>query len=110
MPPRYVWPNPHWVAGGYYWCCRIIVCVLGEYLAQQKWDRFIRFGATAAPLEPDLVRVDSDTGRTKVRDYPKPVGSCASAMMVGIPYRDVYDTILMLRDVHPDASTAPTWL
>ena len=52
----------------------------------QKSDRFIRFGATAAPLEPDLVWIDANTGRTNVRDHPKAVGSCASAAMVGIPY------------------------
>ena len=54
-----------------------------------------------APLEPPLVWVDPDTGRTKVRDHPKPVGSCASAAMGRIPYSDLYDTIMMLRDVIP---------
>ena len=34
-----------------------------------------RFGATAAPLEPDRVWIDADTGRTKVHDHPKAVGS-----------------------------------
>ena len=67
----------------------------------KKWGRFIRFGATAAPLEPDLVWTDADTGGTKVRDHPKVVGSCASAAMVGISYRDIYDLFLMLRDVIP---------
>ena len=63
--------------------------------------RFMRFGATAAPLEPDLVWVDANTGRTKVRDHSKPVGPCSSAVMVGISYGDIYDTCLMLRDVIP---------
>ena len=77
----------------------------------KKWGRFIRFGATAAPLEPDLVWTDADTGGTKVRDHPKAVGSCASAAMVGISYRDIYDLFLMLRDVIPMLlRTAPTWL
>ena len=84
----------------YYWCM-LIVCVLGQFLAQKKWGRFIRYGTTAAPLEPDLVWTDTDTGGTKVRDYPKAVGSCASAAMVGISYRDIYDLFLMLRDVIP---------
>ena len=30
-------------------------------LAHTKWGRFIRFGATAAPLEPNLDWVDADT-------------------------------------------------
>ena len=72
-----------------------------------------RFGTTAAPLEPDLVRTDTDTGGTKVRDHPKAVGSCASAAMVGISYRDIYDLFLMLRDVSSRCFyrtlTAPTW-
>ena len=67
----------------------------------KKWGSFIRYGTTAAPLEPDLVWTDTDTGGTKVRDYPKAVGSCASAAMVGISYRDIYDLFLMLRDVIP---------
>ena len=79
----------------------LIVCVLGQFLAQKKWERFKRYGTTAAPLEPDLVWTDTDTGGTKVRDYPKAVGSCASAAMVGISYRDIYDLFLMLRDVIP---------
>ena len=88
-----------------------MVCVLGQYnKAHEKWGRFIRFSATAAPLEPDLVWVDADTGETKVRDHPKTVGSCASAAMVGVSYRDIYDMFLMLRGRHPDASTAPIWL
>ena len=79
----------------------LIVCVLGQFLAPKKWDRFIRFGTAAAPLEPDLVWTDTDTGGTKVRDHPKAAGSCASAAMVGISYRDIYDLFLMLRDVIP---------
>ena len=67
----------------------------------KKWGRFIRFGAMAAPLELDLVWTDADTGGTKVRDHLKVVGSCASAVMVGISYRDIYDLFVMLRDVIP---------
>ena len=67
----------------------------------KKWSHFIRFGATAAPLEPDFVWIDANTGRTNVRDHPKAVGSCASAAMVGISYRDIYDLFLMLRNVIP---------
>ena len=52
-------------------------------------------------MEPDLVWTDADTGGTKVRDHPKVVGSRASAAMVGISYRDIYDLFLMLRDVIP---------
>ena len=59
--------------------------------------RFIRFGVTAAPLEPDLDWTDADTGGTKVRDHSKVVGSCASAAMVGISYWDIYDLFLTLR-------------
>ena len=32
---------------------------------EKKWGRFIHFGATAAPLESDLVWTDADTGGTK---------------------------------------------
>ena len=66
-----------------------------------------RFGVRTAPLEPDLVWTDADTGRTKVRDHPKVVGSCASAAMVGISYRDIYDMFLMLRDVIPMLRSHP---
>ena len=65
----------------------------------KKWESFKRYGTTAAPLEPDLVWADTDTGGTKVRDHPKTVGSWASAAMVGISYRDIYDLFLMRRDV-----------
>ena len=100
---RTTWPvalKKDTVAPKYYWCM-LIVCVLGQFLAQKKWESFKRYGTTAAPLEPDLVWTDTDTGGTKVRDYPKAVGSCASAAMVGISYRDIYDLFLMLRDVIP---------
>jgi hypothetical protein len=89
VPPKYDW-------------CMLTVCGLGQFLAQKKWESFKRYGTTAAPLEPDdLVWTDTDTGGTKVRDYPKAVGSCASATMVGISYRDIHDLFLMLRDVIP---------
>ena len=62
------------------------MCLTGQYLAQTKVGLllcFIRFGATAAPLEPDLVWTVANTGGTKVRDHLKVVhGSCASAVMV----------------------------
>ena len=79
----------------------------------KKWDCFIRFGATASPLdslEPDLVWVDADTGGTKVCGHPKAVGSCASAAMVGLPYRDIIRHVSDAQGRHPYDSTAPTWL
>ena len=77
------------------------MCLRSISGAKKKWGRFIRFGTTAAPLEPDLVWNDTDTGGTKVRDHPKALGSCASAVMVGLSYRDIYDLFLMLMDVIP---------
>ena len=77
---------------------RIIVCVLGqyEYPARKKWGRFIRFGATAAPLEPDLVWTDADTGGTTVRDHPKAVGSCAKCL----DGRDIIYLVRLVRPIH----------
>ena len=78
----------------------------------KKWARLIRFGATAAPLDPDLAWVDTDMGRTKVRDYPKPVESCASTTRWS-GYCTVQGHIQHVSHAqgrHPHASTAPTWL
>ena len=92
---------------------------------EKKWGRFIRFGATAAPLEPNCVLFKPFLGLTpirvrggtKVRDHPKAVGSCASAVTVRVSYRDVYTTYCAdtqgRHPVEPDVlrpSTAPTWL
>ena len=94
------------VAPKYYWC-RIILCVLGQYPAQKSGlalyvlaprPRLLPWNQTLTGLTPFA---DSDTGGTKVRDHPKAVGACASAAMVGISYRDMYDMFLMLRDIIP---------
>ena len=86
--------------------------VLRSISGAKKWGRFIRFGATAAPLEPDLVWTDADTGGIKVCDHPKVVGSCASAVMVGISCIGTYTTCYLVSDAqgrNPDAFTAPAW-
>ena len=51
----------------------------------------------------------ADTGGTKVRDHPKVVGTCASAAMVGISYRDIYIyDILNRRSNEPERHRAIT--
>ena len=51
------------------------MCLRSISGAKKVESRFIRFSATAAPLDPDLVWTDANTGGTKVRDHPKVVGS-----------------------------------